>query len=666
MNKLLVVVLAIVMASAALAQRFAIFQISGTPPINAAVVCTFTTGNCTGTGGGSSLFTAGSCTNGNDTAAFQSFVTWAVSTWQMAHTGLIELDLTGTCIYNAEFPVGGIKSVIVVGPATLGGTYSHIGNSGQLIGVSTTGSTRLVSANKGDTTVTVNPGSSSQPATCSTTATCVNLFTTGGWAMIAGIDLQGGQGYPSNPAYFQYLHITNRNTSTGVITFDAPLDQTYLSTWPNYEKGSGCCNPDDGGPATLYVFDPTWDSDVEYRNITFTSANELDAFGRNVTFRNVAFTGCIHPSNNRTWNWINVSAPSCNMEFDKMVETANFTNSSVLQINFQSSNKNFNFIGSTTGAFIGTAANTTITGSTVTGNARISPTAFGRGNSLTVTNSSIGSFGNIANLSHSNLFPYAGSLNEGFQNIAGSSIVAGVIQIPNTYIVSNSGAIGWATPNTNMCWGGDLTSCGGWFQITDMTQDATYTYIHTNTPGGGYPSWPGNLFISQHPAPVVNFSNVTGAKEVVMLSAAPMQGQPLMSYFSQTFVNADTNNTQYYWPMAGNLTSMNVTVNTAYAGMLANHNATPNMLFGNYLNASFAETTWVPAVVNTAVAGSRNLSSGTGTWTGAQTGDTLTNPPSQLNLAGIFNPAFDDISSDPGHPMSITITINTNQGLVIP
>jgi len=41
-----------------------------------------------------------------------------------------------------------------------------------------------------------------------------------------------GFGQPPNPFWYEYVYITNINAGTGVITFQSPLENTYLDTWP--------------------------------------------------------------------------------------------------------------------------------------------------------------------------------------------------------------------------------------------------------------------------------------------------------------------------------------------------------------------------------------------------------------------------------------------------
>ena len=185
----------------------------------------------------------------------------------------------------------------------------------------------------------------------------------------------------------------------------------------------------------------------------------------------------------------------------------------------------------------------------------------------------------------------------------------GVITYPNSYIAAYEGSIGWAQPGTNVCWSDTSNTCAGpYFQILDVTQDAANTYITTNAPGGGFPTWgvTGTLALANCPVPSVTFTDVTGSPDAVSLSNTAAQGLPLYAYWKRTYTNADTGNAQPYFPIFGNLSKMNITVNSAYTGSLAS-TMTPNTLFGNWFNASAAITAFVPATINLKMAGTRSL-----------------------------------------------------------
>src|SRR5262249_7803704 len=173
-----------------------------------------------------------------------------------------------------------------------------------------------------------------------------NLFTVGQYALITGFDLQGlwnvGYGYPSNPHFFEYALVTAVDRTAGVVTFAAPLKNTYKSTWPNYNSGSRF-EIDSGGPATLYALDASWDTQVEYDGLTISTSSQpggqIYSNGRSVTFRDVTVTDsqCLIPSQNLTWTAINVTMASCIMEADKLIGTMTFTGGTINAIDFQSS-----------------------------------------------------------------------------------------------------------------------------------------------------------------------------------------------------------------------------------------------------------------------------------------------------------------------------------------
>lgn len=747
------------------------------------VSCNFVTGVATGVGAGTCVSALPACDGvTDDTASWATLGIWAVSTWQPSHTGLIEVVIpAGRNCKQTDFHFTGILKLRVTAyGATVSGNFGNIAGGGQAQGASN--STRLMSVSAGATSVTVNPTSTTQPSACNSNATCTALFSVGGWAMVAGFDLQSGSGFPSNPAYFQYVHITAINAATGVIAFDAPLTDTYLSTWPNYNRGdSPHAQPDDGGPATLYFF-PGWDTEVEWRGVTFRSVDQFGATGRKVILRDTVAIdpgsgrACVYPSQTLVFEVHTSLAVNCTAEPDKMNESVLLDNYTINQLNFQSAGgaKNLTVIGSTVFNFVGTPANTTITGSTITGDLLVGPTLYGRGNTLRVTNSAVASVGTSTDLSPGGSHANYGALfsgatltcacgTTGFQNIPGLSVSSGVIGIPNAYIVlhaSDLNVMGWAQPGTNSCWSYDTNNCSNVFQIQSVAQDGSgnystavtisnaspgvvgmtahvrspndvvslaapnggtlpsplvsgqlyyvktvidannftisatlggaaintttvgsgtfviatgKTYITTNMLGGVLPTVvSGDLTIKNVPNTASYFSGCSVSLDCIGLNAAAAQGKPLNTYSKRTYANANTGGNQPYWPIFGNLQKMNVTVNTAYTGSLG-ATITPNTLFGLYLNSAGADAAYTPAIVNTKVAGTRTLDATGGypaAWSGSAgfpfAGDTLNSIAASRFATASFRSVSDDISSDPGHPMSVTVEVVTDMGLVIP
>jgi len=72
--------------------------------------------------------------------------------------------------------------------------------------------------------------------TCKTPAETAQ-FSVNTWALITGLDMMGF-GQPPNPFWYEYVYITNINAGTGVITFQSPLENTYLDTWPVFFAGT--------------------------------------------------------------------------------------------------------------------------------------------------------------------------------------------------------------------------------------------------------------------------------------------------------------------------------------------------------------------------------------------------------------------------------------------
>ena len=160
--------------------------------------------------------------------------------------------------------------------------------------------------------------------------------------MLGGLDTQGlwkaPYGFPPNQTFFEWRQVTAVDTATGVITLDRPLSNTYLSTWPNYNQGSNF-EADNGGPATIWAVDDTWNSTVEYRGLTINQEGQTYSPARHVTYRGVTFGGGHGgiPTQNETWSAINTSFANVNMEIDKLIGTMTMDGVTIKQIVFQSS-----------------------------------------------------------------------------------------------------------------------------------------------------------------------------------------------------------------------------------------------------------------------------------------------------------------------------------------
>lgn len=617
------------------------------------ITCEFTTGVATGTAGPcvSPLPTCNGVAD--DTAAWTSFTTWVVA-WQATHTGLVQLNIAGgkNCTLLGRY-VDGIKKLRVVGAGAGSTTISDGGlggfNLGAVASVKTTNS----------------PVTSATVATVSAGATIVTLlnaslntlWSIGDWALISGLTLQADWqspgGFPPNPFYFEYAQITSINAGTGEITFSAPLVNTYKSTWPSYNTGSaGQVNP--GGPATLYQIYPAWDLEVEYRNLTITNnASQTSCNARSCTLRDVTVSdmsgNCLIPSQNKLWQAINANMANCSIENDKLVSEAIFTNVTLNSLFSQSSNNLMTVRGSTIASFQ-PGRRAVISNSTIT-ELKLGPSSFGRNDEVSCTTCVIAAVNSTSTILEKG--PSDAGVNVGY------TMSGGIITIPNTL-----GAPRWAVPGSNITWSGQYAS-ETLFQITDVTQDETNTYVHTSL-AGGFPTLPltsGKLYLQVHPAPKWTCT-CTGSTQVVDLAQTPA-GNPIFSYTRQSFTGVAVAYIPQIW---GSVTSIKVNFATAYTG--AASPLTMSFAAGSTTSAG-APVTYNP-VVNARIAGERVVTSAG--VTGTQSGDsalTLPTPTTWMSDAGGTFTGSKLLSTDisgqaPSGWPAFSIEIITDQGVVLP
>ena len=132
-------------------------------------------------------------------------------------------------------------------------------------------------------------------------------------------DLECPLRFPANQTFFEWRQVIAVDTTTGIITLDRSLSNTYLSTWPNYNQGNNF-EADNGGPATIWALHDTWNVTLEYRGLTINQEQQTYSPARNVTYRGVTFGGGHGgiPTQNETWSAINTSFVNVNLEVDKL------------------------------------------------------------------------------------------------------------------------------------------------------------------------------------------------------------------------------------------------------------------------------------------------------------------------------------------------------------
>lgn len=554
----------------------------------------------------------------------------------------------------------GITNLTVNGTgATLTGGIFDIGSAANFQ-TGSTHSARTVTANAGDPTITL------------VTASEASRFAVGRWCCMAGIDLQGS-GAPPSFQVFEFVLPTN--ITGAVVTLTTPLKYTYLSTWPHYSS----LGLDYGGPATLYDLDSKWDYTVVFNGLTIAYNDELNASGRSLTFNTCSFVSKFgpFPSVNQSWivNSCTFSA-GVNMEVDKIIDvfTMNTVDLGGGTLTIQTASCNLMTLNNVSLGSMWCTTNNVLNNCTISTVLTLGPVNYGVSQSLIVTNCSIASIGYAS-------YTDTGSVsNSGSLNTNGVTMNNGVMRF-NLSTYFSGLPVRWAVPGSIIFWQ-DATN--GWaepsFRVAAVTQDPVTNDVLlalANVPPtnltGGFPLLPSNAtgyLVRPHPMKSCTFRNCTGAEvQVASLNNAPA-GAPFGSYQTLTYTSTMGATHQPSYAVFGNLTSLSVNVNRAYAGAGAlSFSVGPSWPVLNVTNNSTvpggsAGTIFYDAVVNAKSSGLRTITlAGV---TGSQAGDTgLTVTSSQQTWftgpnAGL-GPFFSaDVSgTDPN--VSVTVTWQTDQ-----
>jgi hypothetical protein len=485
------------------------------------------------------------------------------------------------------------------------------------------------------------------------TASQTSLFAAGRYALITGFDLQG-YGYPPNPHFFEYVQITGVDPETGAITFAEPLKNTYKSTWPLYFTGSRF-EADQGGPVTLYALNPSWDTTIEYRGLTVVN-NKFQTYanGKSITYRDMTFTGngCAVPTQNLLWQAINTNMSSCSMEADKLVDTMVLNGVTIASIAFQSSSVNLlNMSNTTVTSWMNGTPKKAIISSSSLASFRPGTYAYGRTDEIVCSDCILPA---IWPLGMSVKGPNDAGVNSSY------AMQNGVIITPNS-----QGPLAWAVPGTNLMWAGAYETETG-FQVVDVTQDATNTYVKT-TLSGGFPQVPMHgtaLYMKVHPAPKFTCSACTGSEDALDLSQAPA-GAPIYSYSRRTYNGSLVGNANpaNLW---GRLVSMKLNVATPYTGPAnpATLNVTGQFGYPTIL-ANGATYQYVP-VLDLKSSGVRVVTPSS--VSGQASGDSNLSVPETVWFTGNTVPHMNiDLSgASPEVWPTITVEIMTDQGVVAP
>lgn len=523
------------------------------------------------------------CAWGNDDGpAFRAFNTWA-----QAQSDSITLTLGTSKKFifatGEAAPRGGSLSWGVTQTLTIQGTGS---SSTKLIYCGVSGSFGFGATNylkSGDGTWggssiftarlnTVLAGSSQ--ALCKTIADA-SLFTTNTWALLSSTDLMG-TGQPPNPFLFEYVYMTNVNTGSGVITFQNSVSNAYLDTLPNFSAGTAGAQPDEGGPATLYVLDPGWNVDATFQGFTFINGfGQATTKARKLVFRDVTVpdTAGLIPTGSKAVEFYNCNLSSYQMEIDKITESVIFDATVTGQLLFQSSiDRVIIRNGSTISSLNGTPRFLEVYNSTV-GNVGLGATSFGRTDSFITSGSTF-----------NGTFTYSGATDSGDNT--------GVLQ--TDYTLSSSGVITmprsgrpyaglrWAVPGTRCYFTGRETTgslrtvdWGPTFTVRSVTADATNIYVQTDWPyTSGFQSWMTRINVV--PSQYLSFGSdtVSSTVEVQRLMAATAASRGIPGTYVTAALNGGNCGTDVgsssiaVTPQTGGkLISLTVNVTTPYTGI---------------------------------------------------------------------------------------------------
>jgi hypothetical protein len=299
-----------------------------------------------------------------------------------------DYDMTGAGLWST-----GMTSLDVVGTGAtmIGAGLGSLHMSQIGIDEASGKSARIRSVAAGATSVRLTAASAS--------AGHISRAVVGRWMIVAGFDTQGlfqaAYGFPPNAHFVQFVQITGIDGD--IIEISEPLRDSYLDTWPEFNRGSAF-EADSGGPATVYFLHPDWDNVKTIDGLNVYNGNLIKCEGKDFTFRNGAsVTGAatpypIYPTVNKTWTATDHDTLAVSqMEVDKLVDVATFDGGPAHQFQIQSSSVNqFNLLNTTMdGSVNGTAKNTLIDNCVIAGGLILGPLSNGISESVVCKNTSI-------------------------------------------------------------------------------------------------------------------------------------------------------------------------------------------------------------------------------------------------------------------------------------
>lgn len=307
----------------------------------------------------------------SDFVAFRAFRSWAQA--QTGWVGLVIPPSSGHYVTSGNYgggvvnaPFFGIKKLVVSGYGA-----SMEGLHGSALTNNPSFRHKIRSVDAGSKTVELIQKSDSR------------FLAAGSMVLLAGLDMQGGWGYPPNCHFNEWHRIAS--VSGGRVTFEKPIKYDYRDDWPRYFEGhqyelGGI------GPAAICRTIPAWDCEHRIYGLRSTSTGQTYYFVRKailVDCRSDAQGFIIGASEDH--QIIGQEHIASNMEVDKLTTKALIgeygpANKNIL---VQSSSVDHLHIRGGTRSINGTARHTLITGGS-SREIRLGPVAYGISDSIEI------------------------------------------------------------------------------------------------------------------------------------------------------------------------------------------------------------------------------------------------------------------------------------------
>ena len=201
----------------------------------------------------------------SDFVAFRAFRSWALA--QTGWVGLVVPPTSGHYVTAGNYgggvvntPFFGIKKLVVSGyGASMDGLHgSALNNNPQY-------RHKIRSVDAGSKTVELIDRGAAR------------FLSVGSMVLLAGLDLQGGWGYPPNSHFNEWHRITSING--GRITFEKPIKYDYRDDWPRFFEGNAY-ELGSVGPAAICRTVPGWDCEHWLYGLRSTTKGQTYYFVR--------------------------------------------------------------------------------------------------------------------------------------------------------------------------------------------------------------------------------------------------------------------------------------------------------------------------------------------------------------------------------------------------